>query len=928
MIVGRVAQLAALDLAVEAAEGGRSTATLLVGDPGMGATTLLQHTRDEARRRRFRTAAASAPDSGNEVPFALVHDLLTSLLAGRHRTLPAHETQAAALEPAHRTPGAMSTALLDVVVDVARRHPVLVTLDNLQWADEESAATIAIIARRLVDQPVALVAATRPPVPDRYVTWTPVELPPMGVDDALRLLRQVADGPVDEWAGSAAVRAWGGNPSAIVTCHRLLTPDQLAGRLPLPDPAPVSDQVRCTWSSVVASLPIGARRAVEALCVLDTSRIDLVSTVLADVGCSLADVDAARATGLVTTGAHGAPAVTSPLVRAAVLSSAPRDRVRAVHRVVAQVAAARGAPPSIVISHLRRSALPGDEATADLLVAQAELAARAGQPQVAARAYNAAADLSGDLACRRERALTAARLCLTQTTSSRGMSALLGTLESVPIDDPHDRVWLEWLRSEVRSATDLRQAAASALTAAQHAKVSHTSLVPWLLWDAAASAWSADDPSLALDAARQLAEWADHGSPTPLTPAWLPTTVLGVALLEDGQARSGTALLRDARTMATSWRPTSTTGVGELINVVALDDLMDAEPSVSDARVSELISRVRDEHDATLAAALVVTGWRALRRGDLAAAEREASEALDIARAVAATPERIAGLCLLVTVQAWTRRWRRTATLDELRHLASRAGHRRALAEADRAEGLMLLAEGRSTDAVGLLHGVGERRLRGRSARDAMLAGRVDLLEASVLRGHRQATGDTDCVQATLEALGHDDPRARGLLNRSRALLTLDDPSPDFERSAQAFAEAGDDAEQGRTRLLHAEHLRRHHQPAAAREEASRAWHLFTSAGAHAWAPRAEAEAGIGVDAGSQTGLRYAGTAPASPLDQLTGQERRVAEAICAGGTTRDVAEALVLSPRTVESHLGQAYRKLGVHNRAQLANLLRAATS
>jgi DNA-binding NarL/FixJ family response regulator len=59
---------------------------------------------------------------------------------------------------------------------------------------------------------------------------------------------------------------------------------------------------------------------------------------------------------------------------------------------------------------------------------------------------------------------------------------------------------------------------------------------------------------------------------------------------------------------------------------------------------------------------------------------------------------------------------------------------------------------------------------------------------------------------------------------------------------------------------------------------------------------------------------------------RLTPQERRVAEAVSHGGSTREVAEALVLSPRTVEFHLANVYRKLGVHNRAQLANVVAAS--
>jgi DNA-binding CsgD family transcriptional regulator len=48
-----------------------------------------------------------------------------------------------------------------------------------------------------------------------------------------------------------------------------------------------------------------------------------------------------------------------------------------------------------------------------------------------------------------------------------------------------------------------------------------------------------------------------------------------------------------------------------------------------------------------------------------------------------------------------------------------------------------------------------------------------------------------------------------------------------------------------------------------------------------------------------------------------------VALIIADGATTREAATQLFLSPKTIEAHLGRAYRKLGVHNRAQLATTL-----
>lgn len=65
---------------------------------------------------------------------------------------------------------------------------------------------------------------------------------------------------------------------------------------------------------------------------------------------------------------------------------------------------------------------------------------------------------------------------------------------------------------------------------------------------------------------------------------------------------------------------------------------------------------------------------------------------------------------------------------------------------------------------------------------------------------------------------------------------------------------------------------------------------------------------------------------PARVLPALTPAERRVAEAVAGGATNQQIASRLFLSLRTVESHLGRVYRKLGIANRTQLAGLLVAS--
>jgi DNA-binding CsgD family transcriptional regulator len=925
MIVGRTDQLATLDQALDAAEGGSAARVLLVGEAGMGATTLLARTRRAARRRGFVTVAASAPPGEDEVPFALVHDMLAGLVASGSGgsspgSSPVPEWRVALLEPTTATPSSMSRALHRSLAQVVRDAPAVVTADDLQWADDSSRATLALVGAQLADERVALVAATRPPVDDRFGTWTHSDCPPLSRDDAATLLADAAGMPVDPHVADAVTDAWGGCPQAIVECRRLLTRDQLAGREPLPDPIPLSEQLQRAWLPVLRALSPSARCAVTALSVLDTIRPELVSHVLADVGAELADIEQARRAGLLCTGPHGTPAVCSPLVRTAVLNASPPSTIRALHRQVADVAERVRAPVAVTVRHLARAGAPGDTEIADRLADQARRALARDQPEVAARALTGAADLVvDDAARRRELAVAGARVLLTQTTTSRGSAPLLDLLTSTELT-PADRVWREWLRAEVLAETDLHQSACAAMAAAHHARDSHPALVTWLLWDVAATSWTADDPRLALDAARELDDWTRSGGTLGrLAPVWLPRTLLGAALLEHGAAEEGARLLREARRQSADWRPSERTPLGLLINVVALDELMMAEDPPRGVRLEELLLRLEDDRDATMAATMVLAAWQAARRGDLRVAAADARSAHELARAVRATPEQLASLCLLVQVQATTDPDNPGTDVARVRQLARRVGHHRALAEADRADGLRALAGGRVETAIAALEPVDGCRLRGRSSSDSLLAGRVDLVEAYV-HAHRvaDAAGVATDVFPSLRALAPDDPGAVGLRERTTALLDDDADADDrFAAAEDAFARAHDSVQLARTHLLHAQLLRRHRRPGAARAQARRAVRLVESLGADAWLDAAHAELACREHAAATTG---------HAAQRLTPQERRVAEAVSHGGSTREVAEALVLSPRTVEFHLANVYRKLGVHNRAQLANVVAAS--
>ncbi len=112
--------------------------------------------------------------------------------------------------------------------------------------------------------------------------------------------------------------------------------------------------------------------------------------------------------------------------------------------------------------------------------------------------------------------------------------------------------------------------------------------------------------------------------------------------------------------------------------------------------------------------------------------------------------------------------------------------------------------------------------------------------------------------------------------------------------------------------------LRRSRQPGAAREPLRQALHLAATCGADALAQHALAE------------LHAAGVRPrteaAHGVDSLTPSERRVAALAADGAANKDIAQALYVTPKTVELHLSAAYRKLGIRSRRDLPAALARA--
>ena len=165
--------------------------------------------------------------------------------------------------------------------------------------------------------------------------------------------------------------------------------------------------------------------------------------------------------------------------------------------------------------------------------------------------------------------------------------------------------------------------------------------------------------------------------------------------------------------------------------------------------------------------------------------------------------------------------------------------------------------------------------------------------------------------------------RLRQLLARATCILA--DPSiPDAYPDDVLSDVAGEQwpFERAQFRLECGQWLRRQRRINQAKETLSAAHDAFSAVGARPWADQAAAElraCGISV--------RGAVTS-ASGLSALTPQQREIIELAAQGLSNREIAQRLVLSPRTVASHLHRSFPKLGVSGRRQLHALVAAASN
>ena len=305
--------------------------------------------------------------------------------------------------------------------------------------------------------------------------------------------------------------------------------------------------------------------------------------------------------------------------------------------------------------------------------------------------------------------------------------------------------------------------------------------------------------------------------------------------------------------------------------------------------------------------------------GDHAGAFADAGEAVELGEQLGYA----ADVAVALEMLAWQSAARgrhddARAALERARALTDRAGTTAVAAHQAITAAFCALCRADPTAAVSILEATARRRRWRRLPRRAARCGprpRRGLPRPRSTRG-RDRAGRTVRRRRPRRR-----PRRwlRALAARCCGLTAPDQETADlaFRAAFAAHAEAPDHFEAARTHLLYGAQLRRVGQRVRARAQLDTALDAFTAMDLTAWVRRAAEEL-------SATGAKPRGRR-AQTEESLTAQETRVALHAADGMTTKDIAAALFLSPRTVEHHLSSVYRKRGVRSRAELAASFRS---
>jgi DNA-binding CsgD family transcriptional regulator len=953
-LVGRAEKLGLLDRALAELDRGRGGALALAGEPGIGKSRLLAELAARAESRRQLVLSGSASEFERDLPFWVFVDALEELIQGLepHRLDAlddgARSELALVFPSLSRFASARGAALPHeryrshrAVRDLLERLTAIkpLVLDDVHWADSASVELLGALLRRPPAAAVLIALAVRPrQTPDRLSAaldrahrggvLTSVEVSGLTRAEAGEILGEAVGGAV----ATALFDESGGNPFYLEQLARAVTLEGTAAAPALPlERLQVPPGVAAALAEEIALLSDGARLVLEGAAVAgDPFEPELAAAAAATAeAAALEALDELLRLDLVRpTDVPRRFRFRHPLVRRAVYESTLGGWRLGAHERCTETLAARGAPAAERAHHVQRSARQGDAAAVATLREAGEAAAQRA-PSTAATWFGEALRLLPEAApveVRVELLLGRARALVATGQFDDGHAALLECVGLVPAESVALRVRLMTACAGVEHLLGRHDEAHARLARAVDG-----------LSDRASPEAAALMIELAMDGFclmnyEQMREWAERALGTSRLLGDRPLTAAAVAVLTFASAASGaTAELAEAR------RPEATALVADLddaelarrldaaVNLAGAELYLDryaeaqghAERSLSVARAtgqSEFIPLADS-----------ILGQVKLLRGHLAEAGELLDNAVECARLsgnVQALAGNLVNRCLTavaagdleIALSTAEENVDLTRGLDQSLVCAAGVALAAALVERrDPQRAVEVLVASSGGDELPLIPGVWR-------------PSSLELLTRCWLALGCRSDAELSATRAQAAAAALRLRMADAVAHRAAAEIALD--RGELEHAAEhALASAvaadrvGAPIEAALSRTLAGRALAQARQPERAVVELRRAATGLHSCGAVRYRAAAERDLRrLGHHVHRRT---RPGAAGGGGIQSLTERELQVALLVVDRRTNPEIADALFLSPKTIETHIRNIFHKLDVSSRVELARMV-----